>query len=64
MLIWSLVFLVIALPMALLGLGERAGMATWLAEVFFAMSFLLFLLSLIFHHSQRDEEMVGKRPGQ
>ncbi len=64
MLISSLAFLIIALPVALFGLGDGAGMTTWLAEVLFAISFLMFLSSLVFHHWRRGAGMAEEGFGQ
>jgi uncharacterized membrane protein YtjA (UPF0391 family) len=59
MLICSLAFLVVALLMALLDLGGDAGIATWSAEVCFAISVTLFLSSLISHYRRSHGRITG-----
>ena len=59
MLICSLAFLVVALLMALLDLGGDAGIATWSAEVCFAISVALFLSSLISHYRRSHGRITG-----
>jgi uncharacterized membrane protein YtjA (UPF0391 family) len=48
MLYWALMFLVIALVAAVLGFGNLAGGAAWIAQVLFVLFLVLFIVSLLF----------------
>jgi uncharacterized membrane protein YtjA (UPF0391 family) len=48
MLMWAIIFLVVAIIAALLGFRDVAGIATSIAKVLFFIFIVLFLISLIY----------------
>ena len=64
MIIRSIAFLIAALFMASLDLGGGAGIATRLAELCFAISVALLLLSLIARRRRSDRRVAGTKARQ
>jgi uncharacterized membrane protein YtjA (UPF0391 family) len=51
MLMWAVVFLIIAIVASLFGFRNVAGMATQVARVLFFIFLVLFIVSLIMHYT-------------
>ena len=45
---WAVIFLIIAIIAAVLGLGTLAGTAAWAAKIVFVVGLILFIVSLFF----------------
>ncbi len=54
MLTWAVIFLIIAIVAALFGFAGIANVSTQIAKVLFFIFLILFIVSLIYHFSNRE----------